>query len=170
MASHSRYAIVKAMLIIRLHTDSAYVFSLVTVTLPGEMSQAKTTLDWPSAQLTHVLMAILAKSADSFVFPSGTAVWFSETIFPMQNLNPCIFLSAKKCRNVSLVLRPWHKWQYFLFSARSSPGFRYPLRIPSLTDNTGAEAGGNKLFSMSSPMNLFLEKADSVMYLLRHGT
>ena len=32
------------------------------------MSQAKTTLDWRSAQLTHVLMAILAKSADSFVF------------------------------------------------------------------------------------------------------
>jgi hypothetical protein len=45
----------------------------------------------------------------------------------------------------------------FKFS-RSSPGFRYPLRISSLTDNSGAEAGGNKFFSMTSPMNMFLEK------------
>ena len=45
----------------------------------------------------------------------------------------------------------------YIFS-RSSPGFRFPLRIPSLTDNSGTEAGGNKLFSTTSPLNHFLER------------
>ena len=45
-----------------------------------------------------------------------------------------------------------------LIFSRNSPGFRFPLRIPSLTDSSGAESGGNKLFSTTYPMNLFLEK------------
>ena len=42
--------------------------------------------------------------------------------------------------------------------SRSSPGFRFPLKIPSLTDNSGTEAGGNKLFSTTVPLNHFLER------------
>ena len=90
-------------------------------------------------------------------FPSGTTVWFSEKFsytdfsardIPVQKeMQKCIACFETLAQIAIL----------FIFS-RSSPGFRYPLRIPSLTDNTGAEAGGNKLFSMSSPMNLFLEK------------
>ena len=45
-----------------------------------------------------------------------------------------------------------------LIFSRNSPGYRFPLRIPSLTDNSGTESGGNKLFSTTFPMNLFLEK------------
>ena len=32
------------------------------------------------------------------------------------------------------------------------------MRIPSLTDNSGTEAGGNKSFSTTVPLNYFLEK------------
>ena len=56
-----------------------------------------------------------------------------------------------------------------LIFSRNSPGFRFPLRIPSLTDNSGAESGGNKLFSTTYPMNLFLEKL-TILHLIRYGT
>ncbi|CAK9036628.1 unnamed protein product [Durusdinium trenchii] len=45
----------------------------------------------------------------------------------------------------------------FLVS-RSFPGFRLPLRVQTLSDNTGAEAGSNKLFTTSFPQCLFVEK------------
>ena len=38
------------------------------------------------------------------------------------------------------------------------PGSRIPIRIPTLSDNTTAEAVSNKLFSTSMPIALFLEK------------
>jgi len=45
----------------------------------------------------------------------------------------------------------------FIFS-RSSTGFSFPLRTPSLTDNTGAEAGNTKLFLTTTPLTQFLER------------
>ena len=42
--------------------------------------------------------------------------------------------------------------------SRAFPGFRLPLRIKTLSDNTGAEAGSNRLFTTSFPQCLFLEK------------
>ena len=38
------------------------------------------------------------------------------------------------------------------------PAQRYGLRISSLSDNTGAEAGANSLFTTKLPLALFLEK------------
>ena len=38
------------------------------------------------------------------------------------------------------------------------PSCRFPIRIASLSDNTGAEAGSNCLFSTKQPMCFFLEK------------
>lgn len=38
------------------------------------------------------------------------------------------------------------------------PGYRVPIRIHSFSDNTGAESGSNKLFTMKHPQCLFLEK------------
>ena len=90
-------------------------------------------------------------------FPSGTAVWFSETFSYAKFESMHIPVSKEMQKCIACFETLAQIAILFIFS-RSSPGFRYPLRIPSLTDNTGAEAGGNKLFSMSSPMNLFLEK------------
>ena len=90
-------------------------------------------------------------------FPSGTTVWFSETFSYAKFESMHIPVSKEMQKCIACFETLAQMAILFIFS-RSSPGFRYPLRIPSLTDNTGAEAGGNKLFSMSSPMNLFLEK------------
>ena len=38
------------------------------------------------------------------------------------------------------------------------PGHRVPIRINSFSDNTGAESGSNKLFTMKHPQCLFVEK------------
>ena len=38
------------------------------------------------------------------------------------------------------------------------PGSRISIRIPTLSDNTTAEAASNKLFSTTMPTALFLEK------------
>ena len=38
------------------------------------------------------------------------------------------------------------------------PSCRFPIRIASLSDNTGAEAGSNCLVSTKQPMCVFLEK------------
>ena len=42
--------------------------------------------------------------------------------------------------------------------AQCMPAQRYSLRISSLSDNTGAEAGVNSLFTTNLPLALFLEK------------
>ena len=42
--------------------------------------------------------------------------------------------------------------------ARVFPGHRVPIRISSFSDNTGAESGSNKLFTMKHPECLFVEK------------
>ena len=60
------------------------------------------------------------------------------------------------CSAVFLALRHWPR--SLCFSARRFPGHRCPVCIKSLSDNTGAEAGSNKMFSMSRPMCFFLEK------------
>ena len=38
------------------------------------------------------------------------------------------------------------------------PGARVPIKISTLSDNTGAEAVSNKLFTTNLPLALFLEK------------
>ena len=42
--------------------------------------------------------------------------------------------------------------------ARTFPGHRVPIKIHSFSDNTGAESGSNKLFTMKYPQCLFVEK------------
>ena len=43
-------------------------------------------------------------------------------------------------------------------AVHSFPGSRIPIRIPTLSDNTGAEAVSNKLFTTQMPLALYLEK------------
>ena len=43
-------------------------------------------------------------------------------------------------------------------TAQIFPGHCIPLRITSLSDNTGAESGSNKLFTMKYPQCIFVEE------------
>ena len=45
-----------------------------------------------------------------------------------------------------------------LMTSRTFPAHRLPICLKSLSDNTGAESGSNKLFSTAMPQCLFLER------------
>ena len=96
-----------------------------------------------SVQPMHVLMATPAKSVASFVFLLAPLFGLAKN-FHMPILQPWKFLSAKRCRNVLRVLKPWHRLQFFLFSAAARLDFNIlsvflPWRItlaqkPAATD------------------------------------
>ena len=43
-------------------------------------------------------------------------------------------------------------------TTRFQPGFRIPIRIPTLSDNSAAESVSNSLFTTTMPLALFTEK------------
>jgi len=45
-----------------------------------------------------------------------------------------------------------------LIAVQSFPGARIPVRVPTLSDNAGAESISNALFTTQMPLVLFLEK------------
>ena len=91
------------------------------------------------------------------VFPSGQCSWFSLQIshadfaalhIPVHEDLQKDITSLETLAQIALV---YLAIQFF-------PGSRIPIRIPTLSDNTTAEAVSNKLFSTSMPIALFLEK------------
>jgi hypothetical protein len=86
-----------------------------------------------------------------------TQIWFSEkfTFQDFSSLNIPVTPEMQKCIASFETLA---QIAILYIVSRSSPGFRFPLKIPSLTDNSGTEAGGNKLFSTTVPLNHFLER------------
>ena len=85
------------------------------------------------------------------------SVWFSErfTHDDFQALN--LDLDVNMQRSISC-FEALAQIALLFCASRRFPGHRFPVCIKSLSDNTGAEAGSNKMFSMSRPMCFFLEK------------
>ena len=90
-------------------------------------------------------------------FPNGSNIWFSER-FEHTDFTSMNIPVTSEMQKFIACFETLAQMAILLIFSRNSPGFRFPLRIPSLTDNSGAESGGNKLFSTTYPMNLFLEK------------
>ena len=72
-------------------------------------------------------------------FPSGTQIWFSEkfTFQDFSILNIPVTPEMQKCIASFETLA---QIAILYIVSRSSPGFRFPLKIPSLTDNSGTES------------------------------
>ena len=90
-------------------------------------------------------------------FPSGSCAWFSLQMtssdfqslqIPMHDDLQKDISSLETLAQIALVF----------IAVRSFPGSRIPIKIPTLSDNTGAEAVSNKLFTTQVPLALFLEK------------
>ena len=90
-------------------------------------------------------------------FPSGTTIWFSER-FSFDDFNSLDIPVTREMQKCIASFETLAQIAILYLFSRSSPGFRFPLRIHSLTDNSGTEAGGNKLFSTTVPLNHFLER------------
>ena len=118
---------------------------------------------WPKQQWTGLCVADAFASGTqsgiggAIVFPSGQCSWFSLPInhddfkslhIPVHDNLQKDITSLETLAQIALV---YITIQFF-------PGSRIPIRIPTLSDNTTAEATSNKLFSTSMPIALFLEK------------
>ena len=89
--------------------------------------------------------------------PDGQTKWFSERFNKLDFDTQKIPVQSDLQRNITCFETLAQMALLYLVS-RSFPGFRLPLRIRTVSDNTGAEAGSNKLFTTSFPQCLFLEK------------
>ena len=88
---------------------------------------------------------------------NGCTYWFSERFTKTDFDSLKIPIAHDLQRNITCFETLAQMALLFLVS-RSFPGFRLPLRVQTLSDNTGAEAGSNKLFTTSFPQCLFVEK------------
>ena len=61
-------------------------------------------------------------------------------------------------RKILPLLRHWLKLLWCSSRFSNFPALAFQLRFPTLSDNTGAEAVSNKLFTTNLPLALFLEK------------
>ena len=89
--------------------------------------------------------------------PDGQTKWFSERFNKLDFDTQKIPVQSDLQRNITC-LETLAQMALLYLVSRSFPGFRLPLRIRTVSDNTGAEAGSNKLFTTSFPQCLFLEK------------
>ena len=90
-------------------------------------------------------------------FPSGQCAWFSLQLHlsDFQQLNIPVHQDLQK--DISS-LETLAQIALVYLTTRFFPGARIPIRIPTLSDNSTAEAVANKLFSANMPIALFLEK------------
>ena len=102
------------------------------------------------------LVVKLASVVPSFCHP-GACTWFSLQLqhsdfkalnIPIHEDLQKDIASLETLAQIALVF----------ITIQQFPGARIPIKIPTLSDNTGAEAVSNKLFTTNLPLALFLEK------------
>ena len=87
----------------------------------------------------------------------STIRWFSEqySLQDFQNLE--IPLQDDLQKSIS-ALETLAQIAILWIASKLYPGQRFPITLPSFSDNTGAESGSNRLFTTKFPLCLFLEK------------
>ena len=118
---------------------------------------------WPKQTWTGHCVADAFANQDlcgiggAITFPSGKQCWYSLRLtandfsllkIPMHDNLQKDISSLETLAQIALVF----------IVIRHFPGFRIPLRMAALSDNTAAESVSNKLFSTQMPLALFLEK------------
>ena len=118
---------------------------------------------WPKQKWTGLCVADAFAAGDKcgiggvIVFPSGQCSWFSlpMTHSDFQSLQIPVHDNLQKdissLETLAQIALVYIAIQFF-------PGSRIPIRIPTLSGNTTAEAASNKLFSTTMPIALLLEK------------
>ena len=104
----------------------------------------------------HVLLVLIVKLEDSFAIISGVQFWFSEKISHADFDTLSIHLDPNMQRSIAL-FETLAQIALVWLVATSFPGFRIPICLKSLSDNTGAESVSNKLITTTHPLCLFVE-------------
>ena len=88
---------------------------------------------------------------------AGQIYWFSE-IYSHEDFSKLnIELDSEMQRSIA-AFETLAQIALLFVTARFFPAHRMPICLRSLSDNSGAEAGSNKLWSMTYPLSIFLER------------
>ena len=118
---------------------------------------------WPKPTWQGLCVADAFASGDdcgiggAIYFPSGSCSWFSLPMTGKDFKQLQIPMHEDLQKDIS-ALEALAQIALVYIAVNSFPGSRIPIRVPTLSDNTGAEAISNKLFTTQMPMALFMEK------------
>jgi len=87
----------------------------------------------------------------------GTIYWFSEIYSHSEFAALDVELDQDMQRSIS-AFETLAQIALLFVTARFFPAHRMPICLKSLSDNSGAESGSNKLWSMAYPLSIFLER------------
>lgn len=118
---------------------------------------------WPKPNWTGLCVADAYAAGSkcgiggALFFPSGACAWFSLQLVSADFQALKIPMNEDLQKDIS-ALETLAQIALVYIAVHSFPGSRIPIRIPTLSDNTGAEAVSNKLFTTQIPLALYLEK------------
>ena len=104
----------------------------------------------------RVPLALIVKLEGLYGIIAGTQFWFSEKKSHEDFENLSIHLDPNMQRSIAS-FETLAQIALVWLVATSCPGFRFPICLKSLSDNTGAESVSNKLFTTTHPLCLFVE-------------
>jgi hypothetical protein len=87
----------------------------------------------------------------------GQVYWFSEIYSHSEFTQLDIELDAEMQRSIS-AFETLAQIALLFVTSKFFPAHRMPICLKSLSDNSGAESGSNKLWSMTYPLSIFLER------------
>ena len=86
-----------------------------------------------------------------------TILWFSEK-FTFTDFESLGLTVSKDLQRHITCFETLAQIALLFIASRVFPAHRFPICLRTLSDNSGAESGSNKLWSMSYPLCVFLEK------------
>ena len=144
----------------KLSADSTRILKMYLTWL-GQLPPIRTM--WPKQQWHGLCVADAYATGDqcgiggAIMFPTGQCTWFSLPMHSKDFQTLHIPLHDNLQKDISS-LETLAQIALVYIAIQFFPGTRIPIRIPTLSDNTTAEAAANKLFSTLTPLALFLEK------------
>ena len=127
----------------------------------SQLSPVKTM--WPKPPWNGLCVADAYAAGDkcgvggAIIFPSGQCSWFSLQLTSADFAQLQIPMHVNLQKDISS-LETLAQIALVFITIQFFPGSRIPIKVPTLSDNTTAEAVSNKLFSTQMHIALFLEK------------
>ena len=118
---------------------------------------------WPKPQWPGICVADAFAANDragiggAVHFPSGQYKWFSLPLCRQDFLDLEIPIHDNLQKDISS-LETLAQIALIFVATRFQPGFRIPIKLPTLSDNSAAESVSNTLFTTTMPLALFTEK------------
>lgn len=113
---------------------------------------------WPGRAAADAMAAGTQCQIGGFVTdPQRRSKWFSEK-FTLQDFTSIGLALPEDLQKSITCLETLAQIALLWITSKFFPNHRLPICLKSLSDNSGAEASSNKLFTMSKPLCFFIEK------------